>query len=241
MRSRRVELLAVLVLFTLLTAAMTWPQALSLSSRATPHQDVYFNMWRLRWFAHALVTPSARVFDGNIFHPEPNTLALSDAMLVEGLVAAPLLWARVPPLLVHNLMLFGAIAVSGVGMFALARYLTGSRAAGLLAGIVFAYAPYRVEHVMHMELQWAMWAPLAFLALHRTFDTGRWTYCLATGACLALQMLSSIYYGIFLASLIGVAALTRLSRHATDPKALALHDSIRVFTRHPASRATPSK
>jgi hypothetical protein len=38
-----------------------------------------------------------------------------------------------------------------------------------------------------------------------------------------------------------VAALTRLSRHATDPKALALHDSIRVFTRHPASRATPSK
>jgi hypothetical protein len=38
-----------------------------------------------------------------------------------------------------------------------------------------------------------------------------------------------------------VAALTRLSRHATDPKALALHDSIRVFTRHPASRAIPSK
>ncbi|WP_238164256.1 hypothetical protein [Kribbella pittospori] len=38
-----------------------------------------------------------------------------------------------------------------------------------------------------------------------------------------------------------VAALTRLSRHATDPKARALHDSIRVFTRHPASRATPSK
>ncbi|MFG1815713.1 hypothetical protein ACGFIF_18245 [Kribbella sp. NPDC049174] len=38
-----------------------------------------------------------------------------------------------------------------------------------------------------------------------------------------------------------VAALTRLSRHATDPKALALHDSIRVFIRHPASRATPSK
>ncbi|MDX3000860.1 hypothetical protein PWY87_04190 [Kribbella solani] len=38
-----------------------------------------------------------------------------------------------------------------------------------------------------------------------------------------------------------VAALTRMSKHATDPKARALHDAIRVFTRHPASRATVSK
>ena len=50
-----------------------------------------------------------------------------------------------------------------VAMFVLARYLTGSRAAGVIAGIVFAFAPYRFEHYMHMELQWTMWMPLAFL------------------------------------------------------------------------------
>ncbi|MEI8408503.1 MULTISPECIES: hypothetical protein [unclassified Kribbella] len=38
-----------------------------------------------------------------------------------------------------------------------------------------------------------------------------------------------------------VAALTRMSRYATDPSARALHDAIRVLTRHPASRATPTK
>ncbi|HEX9367477.1 MAG TPA: hypothetical protein VF921_12665, partial [Vicinamibacterales bacterium] len=117
MQSRGVQLLAALGLFALLTVAMTWPQALSLSSRATPHQDVYFNMWRLRWFAHALVTPSAHLFDANIFYPEPRTLALSDAMPVEGIVAAPLVWAGMKPVLVHNLLLLGAIAVSGVAMF----------------------------------------------------------------------------------------------------------------------------
>src|SRR5205085_2846318 len=84
-------------------------------------------------------------------------------------------------------------------------YLTGSRAAAFVAGMAFAYAPYRFEHIMHMELQWAMWAPLAFLALHRTVDTGRVKYGVATGACLALQMLSCIYYGIFLASLLAIA------------------------------------
>jgi hypothetical protein len=217
MRRRGVELLAVLALFTLVTAAMTWPQALSLSSRATPHQDVYFNMWRLRWFAHALTTPSVRLFNANIFYPEPATLALSDAMIVEGVVAAPLLWARTPPVLVHNLMMLGAIVLSGVAMFALARHLTGSRAAGVLAGLVFAFAPYRVEHLMHMELQWAMWSPLAFLALHRTFETGKWKYGLATGGLIALQMLSSIYYGIFLATLLGLGALLLLARDRSVP------------------------
>jgi hypothetical protein len=202
----------VIAAFALLTAVMTWPQVLYLSSRATPHQDVYFNLWRLRWFAHALSSAPARLFDANIFYPEPRTLAYSDAMPLEGLLAAPLLWAGVKPVLVHNLLLLGAIATSGAAMYALARYLTGSRGAGLIAGMVFAFAPYRFEHAMHMELQWAMWMPLAFLALHRTLDTGRWRYGLATGACLALQMLSSIYYGIFLASLIAVAAALLIVR-----------------------------
>ena len=201
-------------LFAALTVIMTWPQALYLSSRASQHQDVYFNMWRLRWFAHAM-TSSANLFDSNIFFPERRTLALSDAMLVEGAVALPFGW--MPPVLLHNLMILGAITASGAAMFALVRYLTGSRGAGLLAGIVFAFGPYRFEQLMHMELQWAIWSPLAFLALHRAYDTGWWRYGLATGACVALQMLSSIYYGIFLATLIGVAAVLLFARDRQAP------------------------
>ena len=214
---RGLETLSVLGLFGLLTIVATWPQARHLSSQAPLHQDVYFNMWRLRWFAHALVTPSAHLFDANIFYPELRTLALSDAMIIEGIVASPLVWAGTKPLLVQNLLVLGAMAASGAAMFALARYLTGSRGAAVVAGIVFAFAPYRFEHIMHMELQWAMWSPLAFLALHRTFDTGDWKYGLATGACVALQVLSSIYYGMFLASLIAIAAVLLIVRDRTAP------------------------
>jgi hypothetical protein len=195
------------VVFALLTVAMMWPIARHPASLASPHQDVYFNMWRLRWTAHALASSPAHLFDGNIFHPEKATLALSDAMLVEGIVAAPLVWAGVKPVLVHNLMMLLPIAASGLAMFALAWHLTGSRGAGLLAGIAFAYAPYRFEHLMHMELQWTIWMPLALLALHRALETGRWKYGLATGAFAALQMLSCIYYGIFLAAILVPAAL----------------------------------
>lgn len=212
MSRRGIQALIVFGVFALLTVAATWPQAQQLATRTTPHQDVFFNMWRLRWFAHALATSPAHLFDANIFYPESTTLAFSDAMIVEGLAGAPLLWAGMRPLLVHNLLLFGAIAACGTAMFALARYLTGSRGAGIIAGIVFAYGPYRFEHIMHMELQWVMWAPLAFLSLHRTLDTGRWRYGLATGALVALQMLSSIYYGIFLATLLGAGAVLLIAR-----------------------------
>jgi hypothetical protein len=197
---------AALGLFTALTAVMTWPQARLLGAHALEHQDVYFNMWRLGWFAHALVTSPASLFDGNTFYPEPRSLAFSDAMIVEGLVAAPLLWAGVPPVLVHNLLLLGAIVASALGMCVLVKRLTGNRTAAILAGLVFAFAPYRFEHYMHLELQWTVWMPWAFWALHRTLESGRWRDGALAGLFVALQMLSSVYYGVFLATVLPVFA-----------------------------------
>ena len=198
------------VLFTLLTIAMTWPQASYLATHAYPHHDVFFNMWRLAWVARALTTAPHDLFNGNIFFPEPRALTYSDAMIVEGLLATPLLWFGVPPVLVHNLMLFGAIIASATGMFVLTRHLTGSAAAGIVSGIVFAFVPYRFEHYMHMEMQWTMWMPWAFWALHRTLESGRWKDSLLIGLFVSLQMYSSIYYGVFLIVLMGVFTFVQL-------------------------------
>jgi hypothetical protein len=192
----------VLAIFTVLTVGMTWPQGAHIATHAVGHHDVYFNMWRLAWIAHALASSPSSLFDGNIFYPERNTLAFSDAMFVEGLLAAPLLWAGVPPVLVHNLLLLAALIGSAFGMYALTERLTASRAAAVIAGIIFTFAPYRFEHYMHMELQWTVWMPWALLAVHRTIESGRWLHGIQAGGLLALQMLSSIYYGIFLATLL---------------------------------------
>ena len=201
---------AVTVLFVVLTVFMTWPQALVLKTHALEHQDVFFNLWRLRWIAHALATSPGDLFNGNIFTPERGVLAYSDAMLVEGVLAAPLLWAGVPPVLVHNLMLLGPIVASAVGIFILARHLTGSTGGALVAGIIFAFAPYRFEHYMHLELQWTVWSPWALWALQRTIETGTVKFGLLTGLFLALQMASSVYYGIFLLMLVAVVGMLQL-------------------------------
>jgi hypothetical protein len=189
---------------------MTWPQPLVLATHAAEHQDVFFNLWRLGWVAHALQTSPANLFNANQFYPEAGVLAYSDAMPVEGVLAAPLLWLQLPPVLVHNLVLLGAIVASGVGMFTLARHLSGSWTGAVAAGIVFAFAPYRFDHYMHMELQWIVWAPWAFWALQRTLESGRMKYGLLVGLFVALQMMSSVYYGLFLGLLIAVVGGVQL-------------------------------
>ena len=198
------------LLFVLLTGLMTWPQALVLGTHAAGDQDVFFNLWRLRWIAHALATAPHHLFDGNMFYPERNVLAYSDAMLAEGILSAPLQWTGVPPVLIHNLVLLGGIVASAVGIVVLARHLTGSTAAAIVSGVVFAFAPYRFDHYKHLELQWTVWTPWAFWALQRALETGSVRFGVITGVCVALQMASSVYYGVFLSVLIAVVAALQL-------------------------------
>ena len=192
----------VCALFVGLTAVMTWPSVLHLATHSVDHHDIFFNLWRIEWVRHALLTSPGDLFNGNQFYPERGVLAYSDAMMVESLIALPLLSAGLPAMLVHNLLLLGVIAASGIGMFVLARYLWGSTHAAIVAGLIFAFAPYRFSHFMHMELQWAVWMPWAFWAMQRTLDTGALRYGLLTGLFMTLQLTSSIYYGLFLAMIL---------------------------------------
>ena len=196
--------------FVVLTIVMTWPQTAKIVTHAHGHYDVYFNMWRLAWIAHALTTAPLRLFDANIFYPEPRTLTYSDAMLVEGIFGTPLLAAGLPPVLVHNLLLFGGIVSSATGVFVLTRHLTRSASAGIVSGIIFAFVPYRFDHFMHLELQWTTWIPWAFWALHRTLEGGGWKYGALLGVFVSLQMLSSVYYGVFVIPLLGLVTLVML-------------------------------
>ena len=191
--------------FTALAVLMTWPLG-SPAARVVPDMDdAYFSIWRLAWVAHQLVHQPTALFDANIFYPAKHTLAYSDAMLLVGLAASPFLWAGVPPAIVHNGLLIVAFATSAWAMAVLAHRLTGDRAAAVLAGIILGFAPYRFAHLAHLELQWLLWMPLALLALHALVERPRPIAGLALGACLAAQLLCSVYYAVFLCVFVAVA------------------------------------
>ena len=192
-----------LALLTALTVILTWPQALHLGSQTALHDDPLFSIWRLSWVAHALQSDAAHLFDANIFHPHRFTLAYSDAMLFQAFVAAPWLWAHVNPVVVYNVLLLGGIVTSGLGMFVLARYLFGDDDAALVSAAVFTLVPYRVEHFMHLELQWTVWIPLTLWAVHRAYTGASLRFGALAGVLIWLQMLSSVYYGVFLLVIAG--------------------------------------
>jgi len=137
--------------FTILTIVFTWPQALHWLS-VPDFIDTYFSLWRIGWIAHQLTVDPRHLFDANIFYPLHDTLAYSDAVLLQGLAGAPLIWMGVPTVVVYNLLILSAFVLSGLGAFLLVRDLTGSSAAGLVGGIVFAFAPFRFDHCSPRKL-----------------------------------------------------------------------------------------
>ncbi|HEX3646511.1 MAG TPA: hypothetical protein VHT95_12945 [Vicinamibacterales bacterium] len=222
----RRPLLAAVALLTVLTVIITWPMALHIGTRVPGHDDPLFSIWRLAWVAHALPHDPRHLFDANIFYPHLRTLAYSDAMLLQGIVAAPLLWMGTNRVLVYNLMFLTGIVSSGAGMFVLVRYLTGDIGAALVSAVIFTLAPYRIEHFIHLELQWTVWMPLALWAVHRTVDQGRFKNGALTGFFLWLQVISCVYYGAFLGVIVSALALLLLAsrperaRHAIGPLSL---------------------
>jgi len=178
--------------------------------------DPLFSMWRLGWVAHQVSADPRQLFDANIFYPERASLTYSDSMILPGLMAAPLLWAGVHPVLAYNLLLISGFLLSSIAAYALVRGLGLGREAGWCAALIFGlYPSYRLDHFSHLELQMAQWIPLALLAIHLLIASRRAVYVPAVALLLAAQSYSSMYYGVFLALYAAVfAGVLMLGRRA---------------------------
>jgi hypothetical protein len=205
----------VTAIFIALTCFLTWPQCLHLVTHVASHDDGLFSPWRLAWIAHALQTDPARLYDANIFFPDRGTLANSDAVILQGALASPLLWAGASPIGVYNVLLLLGFVTSGLAMLVLARHLIGDDVAALVAGVVFMMIPYRVEHFEHLELQWTCFIPLTFWAVHRAFEGPSFRHGVLAGVLVWFQLLACIYYGVFLGLIAGALSLLLLATTAT--------------------------
>jgi hypothetical protein len=198
--------------FLTLAILNTYPLAVSPGLFIGEHGDSYFSVWRLAWIAHQLWPRPDRLLDGNIFYPETRTLAYSDAILLPAILVSPLHWFGVDPIVAYNLVLIAAFALNGLAAYCLVRYLTGSMAAGLVGGCIFAFAPHRFDHFDHLEMQFAFWIPWAVLAWHKAVDRDPGRDYLRVAALSAAQVLSCIYYGVFLVTWLGVITAFRFWR-----------------------------
>ena len=68
----------------------------------------------------------------------------------------------------------------------------------MVSGIVFAFLPFRFDHYAQVQLQQAQWIPFALWSLHRIVRTGRLRDGAWLGLSVTAQLLSCMYYGLFL-------------------------------------------
>jgi Protein of unknown function (DUF3108) len=210
---------AVPLLFLVAAAVFLWPLPLQFTTHlAAPEGpgDPYLNLWILGWDLHALTTAPAtlldgRIFDANIFHPASGTLAYSDHLILQALILLPIYLATSDLVVCYNVLLIGSLAASGWAMYSLARALSASREGALVAGLAWAFWPYRFAHLIHLQLQSLYFLPLALLFLHRTIARRRRRDALALGVVAALQAISSVYYGVMTAVMLVLVALVLLA------------------------------
>jgi hypothetical protein len=201
--ARRVAV--VLLLFTLATAWVLWPLPRDAAGHFahSPHAgpraaallapDVWLTTWILSWVTHALATDPAALFDANIFYPAPWTLALSEHLIGLTPLFAPVYLATDNPVLAHNVTLLLSFALSGAAMCWLVRHWTTSLAAGVVAGFVFAFAPWRLSQLDHIHLLGLYALPLVFVFSDRVLADGRARDVFALAGCVLLQCLSGYY------------------------------------------------
>jgi hypothetical protein len=139
-----------------------------------------------------------------IFTPTPDVLAFSEHLLGLSVVATPIEWLVRDPLVTANVVTLLTYPLCGVAMFLLAHRLTGSAPAAFLAGLAYAFSPYRAAQQAHLQMLAAFWAPLALLGLHGFVDSGRRAWLLLYGGAWLLQALASGYSLYFLSALVAL-------------------------------------
>jgi hypothetical protein len=190
---------AALLLFMALSLVLTYPLAFHLAGAVEDPQDALLNVWITAWDGHQLLSDPLHLFDANIFHPYPRTLAYSELLLGNGLLALPLTAVSGNPVLGYNLALLLSFVLSGFGTYLLALKLARSPGAGLVAGVIFAYSSYQMSNIAQAQLLTTQWLPLALLSLVNLMRRPRGRHVVLFVLFFCLQALSSFYYGLLLA------------------------------------------
>jgi hypothetical protein len=182
----------------LLGVIYTWPLTIHPATGVYGFgNDKFGGIWIGKWvhdtalgkgnedFTREVQFPTGAEFDDRFVQPFDRFLSIFLGGIGDGIF-------------VTNLQTLLSFAIAGPTMYALAKYLTGSRPAAALAAVIFAVSPFHFGMAMqYPSLATIQWAPLLVLATLVALRRRRLRDAAFVGAALALTWLSSYYYGWF--------------------------------------------
>ncbi len=200
------------VLFIMLTLLALYPLWCTPGKLAAlPAKDPLLNSWILSSIRENLEQHQP-LFDGRIFYPSGGTLTYSEHLLGFLPLSWPLQKAIENSLVTVNILTLLTFPLAGLFMFLLVRYLTGNSLAAFAAGAIFAFAPYRMAHLMHLNLLSVHWIPLILLYWHRSLSQGKVGDYIAFIILMVVECLSCVQYGIYFLFLLPLMTLLFLAK-----------------------------
>ena len=157
---------------------MTWPLVLDLGD-VVPRDigDPLAIAWQPAWGGHALNQP-LEFFDSNRFWPIPDSLAFGDALI--GYAPAGMIGDGPEEAIVrYDILFIFSYALAFFGAYLLAREIGIGPAGAAVAGVAFAFAPFRLEQDGHMQVIASGGIPLSLAFAARGIRLGQpwWVFC----------------------------------------------------------------
>ena len=155
--------------------------------------DASLNTWAIAWVAHTLPRDPGRLFNAPIFYPSPLTFAYSEPLIVQGVMAMPVLAAGGSPVLAYNVVLLAGFTLTAWTIALLVLRATASIPAALVAGSAGAFNAHNLLRLPHLQALHLEFLPLALLALDRLLADARLRHAVLLAGAVVLQGLASIY------------------------------------------------
>lgn len=200
-RARRACLLA--LAYIALTCLFTYPLVLELGTHhlGEARGDAKGYLWNYWWTKTALSRGTSPFETEAIFHPIGIGLSFHTLGFLQGVEFIPLSFL-VSEVAAANLVVLWTFPASALATYALARAVGAGVTGSFLAGLVFAYCPYRLARLAgHYDLLGTEWIPLYVLALWKLAERARFSppLVLAAGAIAAAGGYTASTYLVFLA------------------------------------------
>jgi hypothetical protein len=159
--------------------------------------DPILNAGILEWGYRSLWSPRHHVFEWTAGFPLHDSLAVTENLIGWQIFYTPLRLLA-GPVAAYNILIVISFVLSGLGATLLARRFGADRWGAVVAGFVFAFVPFHLNHVIHIQTMAVCYCPFVLFFFDRYLARPTVKDAIALAAAYLITALSSIYFGLFL-------------------------------------------
>jgi len=187
----------VLLVYIVLTVAMTYPAALFLSNKVMGGAgDNFHFLWELWYVAHALFDlHKSPFFDPDVSVPFGFSLIRNQDLSPGTVLLFSPLTQFFGEVFTYNVLVLASFPLTAFGAYLLARELWSNRLAAVLAGFIVGFCAYRFTHAGgHLSIVSTEWIPFFFLYLERLISKPKVKNAVLAGVFFGLSSWATWYY-----------------------------------------------